>query len=197
MLFAGLFLALGFYLMPSLNKMSSGGVSQRPNGTIYAWVDSFLLPDGLLDKEVPHTGNLPAAVAQARAYRQKTGKPKRIFVDFTGVTCTNCNLNERNVFPRPNIFALFNKYVVVKLYTDTIPNKYYDEAVQATLDSQRQKADASVNLEFQRQIFDDEKLPLYVILEPQLDDTIKIVGIYPEGRINNEVAFAEFLRNPK
>jgi thiol:disulfide interchange protein DsbD len=52
-----------------------------------------------------------------------------------------------------------------------------------------------VNLVFQRKFF-SEQLPLYVVLEPQLDGRIRIVGVYDEGRINNEVLFAEFLKHP-
>ena len=54
----------------------------------------------------------------------------------------------------------------------------------------------NVNLWFQKKVFDDERLPLYAILEPQQDGKIRIVGVYDESRINNEQLFAEFLRHP-
>jgi hypothetical protein len=192
-----MFLAIGFYLLPSLYKVA-GQTPQRPNGTLYAWVEAFLLPDGVAAGEGPHTANLPAAVAEARSHFQRNGHPKRIFVDFTGVTCKNCRLNEQNVFPKPSIHKLFEPYLVVKLYTDTVPNDYYTSEVQAQLAKSvsRQESDADVNLDFQRP-FGTEQLPLYVILEPQLDGTITVVSKYDEGRINNEAAFAEFLREPK
>jgi thiol:disulfide interchange protein DsbD len=41
---------------------------------------------------------------------------KAIFVDFTGVQCTNCRLVEKRVFPR--VEETLRKFVVVKLYTD-------------------------------------------------------------------------------
>jgi thiol:disulfide interchange protein len=197
MLFAGLFLALGFYLLPALFK--TNGESQRPTGAIYAWVDSFLLPEANSGAQEPHTANLPAAVAAAREHRQKTGEPKRIFVDFTGVTCTNCSINEHNVFIKPEIRKLFAPYTQVKMYNDMVPKLYYNAEVQAELaqNGERQETDAEVNLAFQKKVFNTEQLPLYVILEPQLEDTILVVSVYPEGRINNEAAFAEFLREPK
>jgi hypothetical protein len=43
---------------------------------------------------------------------------------------------------------------------------------------------------------DDERLPLYAILEPKADGTIAVRGVYAEGKINSEAAFAEFLRQP-
>jgi thiol:disulfide interchange protein DsbD len=198
-MFAGLFLALGLYFLPALFKSNSAGEPQRPTGAIYAWVNSFLLPDTKLSQEDAHTGNLPAAVADARLHRQKTGQVKRIFVDFTGVTCTNCSINEHNVFPKPEIRKLLDGYTIVKLYTDTVPRQYYSAELQNELSSSsaRQEANADVNLKFQRQVFATEQLPLYVILEAQLDDTVAAVGVYDEGRINKEGAFADFLSNPK
>jgi hypothetical protein len=53
-----------------------------------------------------------------------------------------------------------------------------------------------VNLSFQQAVFNTSQLPLYVILEPRLDNTILAVGVYDEGRILNEGAFAQFLRSP-
>ena len=60
----------------------------------------------------------------------------------------------------------------------------------------RQRADALVNLWFQREAFGTEQLPLYVILEPLPDGGVGVVDTYPEGKINNEAAFAEFLGKP-
>jgi thiol:disulfide interchange protein DsbD len=199
LMFAGLFLTLGLYLLPALFKTNGGGDSQRPRGTIYAWVDSFLLPETSAGEHQPHTANLPAAVAAAREHRQRTGQAQRIFIDFTGVTCTNCSINETHVFTKPAIRKLFEPYAMVKLYTDTVPKHYYGAELRAELDrsAQRQEDDAYVNLKFQRQVFVNEQLPLYVVLEPQLDETVSVVGVYAEGRINDEAAFAEFLREPK
>ena len=93
---------------------------------------------------------------------------------------------------------LFCKFEVVKLYTDGVPEEYYPTAVRknpSALQS-RQSSDAAINIAFQTSVFNDEKLPLYVILEPLLDDRIHIEGIYAEGRINNEVEFMEFLQKP-
>lgn len=198
MMFAGLFLALGFYFLPALFKANGTDQPQRPKGAIYAWVDSFLLPEGRAGKEAPHTASLPDAVAQALQDRQKTGQPKRLFVDFTGVTCTNCSINEMNVFTKPDFRKLFEPYLTVKLYTDTVPKLYYSAVLQGELTkTHRQETDAEVNLNFQRKVFQTEQLPLYAILEPLPDGRIDVLGVYTEGRINNEAAFAEFLRNPK
>jgi thiol:disulfide interchange protein len=41
-----------------------------------------------------------------------------VLVDFTGYTCTNCRWMEANMFPRPEVRALLDQYVRVRLYTD-------------------------------------------------------------------------------
>jgi thiol:disulfide interchange protein DsbD len=79
-----LFLSLGLYFLPALFKVNAGGESQRPNGTIYAWVDSFLLPEPRVSKSgLNWSANLKQALDEAQK-GQTTGKRKLVFVDFTG-----------------------------------------------------------------------------------------------------------------
>ena len=43
---------------------------------------------------------------------------KPVFVNFTGVTCTNCRWMEKNMFPNPDVKKELGNYVLVELYTD-------------------------------------------------------------------------------
>jgi thiol:disulfide interchange protein len=43
---------------------------------------------------------------------------KRVFVDFTGYTCTNCRWMEANMFVRPEVKNEMEKFVLASLYTD-------------------------------------------------------------------------------
>ena len=52
----------------------------------------------------------------AKAEANKTGK--KIFVDFTGYTCTNCRWMEQNIFPDSEVKELLSRYILVRLYTD-------------------------------------------------------------------------------
>jgi thiol:disulfide interchange protein DsbD len=196
MLIGLLFIALGLYLVPGLFKQDAEGKPQRPNGTVYAWIDSFLLPEPSEDKR--WTGNLELAIREARKARRQTGKPQLVFVDFTGETCTNCKINEKSVFPRPEVRELMDQYRLVQLYTDKVPNAFYAPNLRLRFGSgtARQQEDAQANLAFQKEAFNTEQLPLYVILEPRLDGKVDIVGIYSEGKINDENAFAQFLQKP-
>ena len=44
-------------------------------------------------------------------------------VDFTGVTCSNCKANERDVFPKYR--KLLEQYALVQMYTDVVPAEFY------------------------------------------------------------------------
>jgi thiol:disulfide interchange protein DsbD len=197
MLFGLAFVSLAFYLLPAQFKVDADGKPQRPNGTIYAWVDSFLLPEPT-KSDLAWSGNLKQAIEQAREETIKTGKRSLVFVDFTGETCTNCKYNENNVFTKSDIRNLFNRYKLVRLYTDKVPDEFYAPQLRGAFGSStvRQKGDAETNEWFQKTAFNDIKLPLYVILEPRPDGKVEVVGKYDAGKINSDSEFAEFLKAP-
>jgi hypothetical protein len=93
------------------------------------------------------------------------------------------------VFSKAEFQDLLKQYQLVQLYTDKVPKKYVK-------DPDRQKGYAKENARFQKEAFPTQ-LPLYVILEPSSDGkTIRVVGQYEEGKINDEGGFAEFLKKP-
>src|SRR6266851_8583322 len=96
LLFSLLFLSLGFYLAPGLIKQDNGE-SQRPRGTVFSWVDAFLLRDKpevtealpagdkgtdarrVRSKHPVWLGNLPKGL-------QRAEEEKRfVFLNFTGL----------------------------------------------------------------------------------------------------------------
>jgi thiol:disulfide interchange protein DsbD len=190
LLFSLAFLGLAFYLAPALFK-GENGQSQRPAGEVFAWLDSFLLPEEQAS-DLPWVGDLKQGLETAKR------QGKYVFVDFTGKTCTNCKLNERNVFTDPTVKDLLKQYSLVALYTDVVPDKFYPPAERAKLGNgtTRQRADAVANLQFQRKRFSTEQLPLYVILEPLANGEFREVGQYDEGRIIDQAAFIAFLQKP-
>ncbi|MFM8272160.1 MAG: protein-disulfide reductase DsbD family protein [Gemmata sp.] len=181
LIFALLFLGLALYLTPAMFK-SSEGKPQRPAGTVYAWVESFLLPE--TSKDEGWSTDLKETLAVARA----SGRP--VFVDFTGETCTNCKYNEHTVFPQPAVREEMQKFEKVQLYTDWLPAASYssDPGLAA------RKAEARLNRDFQTDVFKDIKLPLYAVLVPRADGKVKVIGTYEEGKINDPAKFAAFLK---
>jgi thiol:disulfide interchange protein DsbD len=197
LLFSATFIGIGLYLAPALFKVNSEGASQRPGGAVYAWVDSFLLPESRAGgtKDRPIIGDLYYAVEKSREHLRQTGQPKRIFVDFTGMVCTNCRINEKDVFPRPDVQRAMQQYLSVELYGDTMPIQLYTPEIQAEIakDNSRLDADKDANVDFEQKIVDQITLPTYVILEPDLHGKIIVVDVYPEGRISNVPDFLIFL----
>jgi thiol:disulfide interchange protein DsbD len=178
------FVALGLYLMPALFQADAKGNTQKPKGAVFAWISSFILSDNEYLEWKP---TLEEGLAEARK-----NPGKRIFIDFTGINCTNCNINEDDVFPLPEVQERLQQYVLVKLYTDTVPAKYYRGADRSNL--AKHEADAGRNLKFQKDHFKTEQLPLYVIMEPADNaDGFRTVAVYPEGKINFVNQFVEFL----
>jgi len=181
------FLGLAIYLTPALFK-SEKGENQQPRGVVYAWVDSFLLPEPS-EAELPWSTSLKGTVDAAREELQRTGKRQFIFLDNTGVTCTNCKYNERNIFRRGEVRKLFAQYRLVQHYTDEVPANFYSQQV----DDSRRDDEARANLQFQRDVFGTEQLPLYVAMEVT-KDSIKVRDVYAEGKINDVNRFTEFLK---
>lgn len=182
-----LFLAFGLYLTPALLKLKEDGSRLRPSGMVFAWVDSFLLPEE--SEDLPFIGDLNRGLEEAKKQN------KMVFIDFTGVTCTNCKINEATVFPMKDVRELLKKFVLVQLYTDRVPDKLYsaDERSSFQGSATKQRADANKNLEFQKLKFNTEQLPLYVVVKPDSNGFIEIAR-YEEGKINDVSAFVNFLK---
>lgn len=139
MIFAVLFLGLAIYMTPAL-------FGAKPLGVVGENIVAFLplkSPDHILEYET--------------AWEEAKKEKKLIFIDFTGVNCQNCRDNETNVFTDPRVKSLLKKYVVVQLYTDSVPIKGLDPAEAEKL--------AERNARF-RDAIGNPTNPTYFIFEP-------------------------------
>ncbi len=177
--FVMLFTVVTFYLLSGMNGNNLG------------LIDSYLPPPTDIYNEMiksdDGTGNGAAVTAStekagakeeqkeemfldyktAIEYAKKVNKP--LFIDFTGVTCTNCRYMEINMFSRKPIKERLDQFVKVKLYTD-------------------RKTDADrANKQMQQDKYNTVELPLYVILTP---DEQKIATM---SFTNSEDDFRNFL----
>ncbi|MBS1538956.1 MAG: thioredoxin family protein, partial [Bacteroidetes bacterium] len=104
----------------------------------------------------------------ALAEAKRVNKP--IFIDFTGVFCTNCRWMETNIFPKPSVNSLMSDLVRVRLYTD-----------------RRSEADKwNKNMMMTR--FNSIELPLYAIVSP--NDNI----LGTQAFTKNEAEFVDFIK---
>ncbi|OWK42339.1 protein-disulfide reductase DsbD family protein [Fimbriiglobus ruber] len=196
MLLGVTFLGIAVYLTPALFKTGAAGQTQRPGGAMYAWVNAFLLPEPgeAGGEELPWSSDLKGAVERIVKEKQAGGPVTKplIFIDFTGVTCSNCKLNEQNVFTQSMVRELVKKYTLVQMYTDDVPATFFTDDRELF----ERRIEGANNLQFQGKVFGTQQLPLYAILAPQADGRVKVVGVYDEGKINNVPAFVEFLKKP-
>lgn len=149
-------ISMAVYLSPALWKQADGS-RVRPQGVVFAWVDAFLLPDSGGNSELPFGGNLAEALKLSRG----DGRP--VFIDFTGVTCVNCKLNEMTVFPRAEVRRQLERYHLVQLYTDRV----VDSLVPAGTSTDEKLRLAEANAAFRDKVFGLNQLPLYAIVRPR------------------------------
>lgn len=162
---AFLFATLAFYLLTGLF------------GSRLGELESFLPPA----KETAGTTNGATSIGNElswitndyqAAVKQAQAENKKIFIDFTGYTCTNCRWMEANMFPKPAIRTELEKFVRVRLYTDGEGEPY--EGFQ----------------KMQETRFGTVALPLYAIITPADQITAKF-----EGLTRDEDEFVRFLKN--
>jgi thiol:disulfide interchange protein len=156
-------------------------------GTLAFWLASGLTgkPLGELDALLPLPSQTAVAAAGTRgaggltwlvndydgalAEAQRTNR--RVFLDFTGYTCTNCKWMETNMFPRDDVRRELERFVRVRLYTDGDGELY-----------QKQQ-------QMQQEKFKTVALPYYAVLEA--DGTT--VATFP-GLTRDPAEFVQFLR---
>ncbi len=109
--------------------------------------------------------DLDKVLAKAKA------ENKRVFIDFTGYTCTNCRWMEANIFTKSEVSTEMSKFVLARLYTDDGSEN----------NNQQQQ--------FQEQTFKTVALPFYAIVEADG----KTVSTFP-GLTRNSQEFVDFLR---
>lgn len=109
--------------------------------------------------------NYEGALAKAKA------ENKKVFIDFTGYTCTNCRWMESNVFPKKEVEAELSNFVLARLYTDDGSENNTKQQV------------------FQEKTFQTVALPFYAIM----DGDGKTIATFA-GLTRNTQEFVDFLQ---
>ena len=95
---------------------------------------------------------------------------KRVFIDFSGYTCTNCRWMEANMFTRSDVQAQLGRFVLSRLFTDGEGNPY-----------EQQQA-------FQQAQFNTVALPLYAVVDADGHTIASLPGL-----TRDPAAFIAFL----
>jgi thiol:disulfide interchange protein DsbD len=105
----------------------------------------------------------------ALAAARQEGKP--LLIAFSGYACTNCHWMKANIFPKPEVSAALQNYILLELYTDGT------DPVSAR------------NQKFEQDKFETVALPYYVITDPDGHELA-----HEEGLTRNPNQFVSFLR---
>jgi thiol:disulfide interchange protein DsbD len=129
------FLGLAFYLV--------AGLFGTPLGSL----DAFLPPANASRTVAQSSGQEAWINSYEKALEQARQTHKAVFVNFTGVTCTNCRWMESNMFTDQEIKDKLGSFILAELYTD------------------RQTPEDEHNSKLQETQFSTVALPLYVIVD--------------------------------
>lgn len=148
------------------------GIQGKSLGTF----GSFLPPEPYPvrgKQAVAVAGELSWSESFEGAVKAASANKKLVFVDFTGVTCTNCRWVEQNIFPDPAVHAELEQFERAKIYTD--------------------RAGDEANAELQVKLTKQTSLPVYAIVDPATGQAIAIQA----GSDTTPSQFADFLKKAR
>jgi thiol:disulfide interchange protein DsbD len=122
-------------------------------------------------------------------FAKKQNKP--VFLDFTGIGCTNCKKMEASVFGEDKVLPLLrDKYVIIALYVDSRESLPEDKQYVSTNGGKERKIKTVGQKwsDFQSSRYGVNALPYYILL----DHNEKMLA-EPRAYDTNVDAFAEFL----
>ncbi len=95
----------------------------------------------------------------------------RVFIDFTGYTCTNCRWMESNMFTEPDVNEQLGRFVLARLFTDGEGEVYEDQ------------------MDYQKEQFGTIALPLYAVVDGEGETVATFLGL-----TRDREEFLDFLR---
>lgn len=176
------FLGLASYLAVGMYS------AEKPHGLVWKYAESFANPkfEGGSDPSGPYLkhGELKYALDFERALKFAIAENKPIFLDFTGVNCSNCRLMEKGPMSQPKIKEQLARFVRIQLFTDSVPINDRAEAERLR----------DFNVKLQERWYGNVALPSYAVIpsdQSVLSDPGKILSELTG--LNSEDEFASFL----
>ncbi len=169
---------LGKFLLPHDTPVQNIGVSRMLSATFFLGLAFYFLT-GLFGANLGEwEAMLPPAQASSNslvagggashgtwlgsydeAMQKARVENRAVFLNFTGVTCTNCRWMESNMFTDPQVKKELERFVLAELYTD------------------RETQEDERNGQLQADKFQTVALPLYAIVHPNGETLAKFPGL--------------------
>ena len=112
---------------------------------------------------------------EAKAYAQKVNKP--IFLDFTGIFCSNCKKMKSSAFKDPRVVEMINsEYVFVALYTDVKTIQLAPEEQTVSHQGKPIRTMGELYAEYQLQKFDVRSQPYFAVIDFKENVMVKDLG---------------------
>jgi thiol:disulfide interchange protein DsbD len=180
---------LGKFLLPHDTPLQKIGVARMLTATFFLGLAFYFLTglfganlgewEAMLPPPQANANNLAAAGASHGAWltsydealQKARTENKAVFLNFTGVTCTNCRWMESNMFTDAQVKKELERFVLAELYTD------------------RETPEDERNGQLQAEKFETVALPLYAIVHPNGDILAKFPGL-----TRNKQEFIGFLQ---
>ena len=128
------------FLPPRAEDTPAGAMAMAARGDEYEGLQWYL-------------NDLDGALAAAR---EGDG---RVFIDFTGYTCTNCRWMESNMFTEPDVKEQLGRFVLARLFTDGEGEVYEDQ------------------MDYQKEQFGTIALPLYAVVDGEGETVATFLGL--------------------
>lgn len=133
----------------------------------------------------PHPVNCDEPLTDyTEALKRAKEENKPLLIDFTGWACVNCRKMEENVWTKPEVLELMNKYILVSLYVD---DKQTLPAEQQFVYTAKNGGKTSIRTignkwsQFQTENFNASSQPWYVALGPDQQLLTSPVGYTPDA----------------
>lgn len=189
----GIFAVAGFYLLGWLRLpadtspkvgwvrrgvgaftvLIAGYMIAAMQGAPLGQMTAFMPPDPYPGREDNSANAIPWVHDYNEATEIAQSESRLMFINFTGVTCTNCRVMEGEVFPSPDVREELDKFLPVELYTD------------------RGTEEDNFNGDLRQELTGVITNPVYVIMTPDK----KVVDIF-QGMTDRET-FKKFLRDAR
>lgn len=180
---AGLYL-IGWIKLPK-DQGTNIGIPRRVVGVAniglaFYWLAAIQgAPLGSLSGFMPSTtvaernDKLPWVYSYESAKAAAIAENQLLFINFTGVTCTNCRVMESEVFPSKDVRAELEQFKLAELFTD------------------RDSAEDRANAVLREKLTNAVTNPIYVVMDPKTEQVLKVY----QGLAPNNGEFIKFLQD--